>query len=183
MFPARKPVPMDPVPLIENKVAFVGIQEIHTPNTLSPGFSEAPPYTPNESRRALISRKVHGYVTKWWLAEFASVGVALLMLVAILIFLHFLDKRPYVGSTNGKANVYPILSFLNTITKAAMLMPVASAIAQLRWTWFQEERALSDLETFDEASRGFWGSVKLLFKLRLWSEFTFSLYFHFTNKP
>lgn len=152
----------------ETKAPLIGVEAIPSSFTYSHGPSQSPSI-PQVSGRARVYRKLHGYVTKWWLAEVASSCLALFLTAVILVFLFFLDGKTYVdSSTHGKGNVYSILSFLNTVTKAAMLMPVASGIAQLRWKWFKRERLLADMESFDDASRGFWGSVKFLFKVPFW---------------
>ncbi|KAH8683240.1 hypothetical protein BGZ60DRAFT_215116 [Tricladium varicosporioides] len=52
--------------------------------------------------------------------------------------------------------------------KAAMMVPVASALGQLKWHWFREFKSLKAMEIFDEASRGTYGSIRLLITLRFW---------------
>jgi hypothetical protein len=37
-------------------------------------------------------------------------------------------------------------------------MPVGEGISQLKFLWFRRIRTLADLDDFDEASRGPWGS-------------------------
>ena len=46
--------------------------------------------------------------------------------------------------------------------KAAMLIVVNEGLSQLKWLWFRDSRRLHDMVAFDEASRGTWGSLKLL---------------------
>jgi chorismate mutase len=44
------------------------------------------------------------------------------------------------------------------------MLSTAACLSQLKWTHFQSKpRKLKDLETFDDASRGPWGSIRLLF--------------------
>lgn len=49
-----------------------------------------------------------------------------------------------------------------------MISTVGAAISQSKWLWYRqsEPRRLQDLELFDQASRGPWGSLELLFRLR-----------------
>ncbi|EKG16900.1 hypothetical protein MPH_05881 [Macrophomina phaseolina MS6] len=47
-----------------------------------------------------------------------------------------------------------------------MMMPIAEGISQLKWYWFNEPQPLIDLDRFDTASRGPWGSLLLLFHTR-----------------
>jgi len=58
------------------------------------------------------------------------------------------------------------VALFSTMSKAAFMLPIAEAISQCKWNWFRTDRPLSDFETFDEASRGFWGSLALLFRVR-----------------
>jgi len=47
------------------------------------------------------------------------------------------------------------------------MIPIGAAIGQLKWIWFaQKERPLADFQTFDEASRGPIGSLKLIGRLK-----------------
>ncbi len=41
----------------------------------------------------------------------------------------------------------------------------AEALSQLKWLWYRQQHRLSDIEVFDKASRGAYGSLKLLWGL------------------
>jgi len=57
-----------------------------------------------------------------------------------------------------------LLAFLAAFAKIAFMCPIVEGIGQLKWMWFTspDGRPLNDFRVFDEASRGSWGSVKLL---------------------
>jgi hypothetical protein len=57
-----------------------------------------------------------------------------------------------------------LLAFLAAVSKIAFMVPIAAGLGQLKWMWFSAgpARPLSDFEAFDDASRGAWGSVKLI---------------------
>lgn len=60
------------------------------------------------------------------------------------------------------------ISVLVRVASAALLIPVTEALGQLKWIWFKERsRRLHDFELFDEATRGPWGSMILLFRTKL----------------
>lgn len=44
-------------------------------------------------------------------------------------------------------------------------VPTQACISQLKWTWFKQSRRAIDLERYDQASRGPYGSLKILFRL------------------
>lgn len=46
------------------------------------------------------------------------------------------------------------------------MFPIPKAISSSQWTWFGRDRQLYDLHVFDQASRGAWGSMVLLYRLR-----------------
>ncbi|OOF98233.1 hypothetical protein ASPCADRAFT_404019 [Aspergillus carbonarius ITEM 5010] len=49
-----------------------------------------------------------------------------------------------------------------------IIFSVSQGLPQLKWVWFAERtRPLSDLTTFDKASRGFYGNVELLWMMRV----------------
>lgn len=58
------------------------------------------------------------------------------------------------------------LAFFATLAKAAFMIPVSAAIARAQWTWFRRERPLHDFHVFDQASRGPWGSLALIWRVR-----------------
>ena len=41
--------------------------------------------------------------------------------------------------------------------------PIFAGISQLKWTWFSTVRNLSDIQIFDSASRGIFGSLQLMY--------------------
>lgn len=59
------------------------------------------------------------------------------------------------------------LAFFTSVAKLAMLIPVVEGLGQLRWLWFaRKARKLADFELFEQACRGAYGSIKLLFSLK-----------------
>ena len=60
-----------------------------------------------------------------------------------------------------------LIALLATIANANLLPPIQSGLSQLKWVRFKNKRApLTDMEAFDDASRGTWGAIKLLAKGR-----------------
>ncbi|OJJ34564.1 hypothetical protein ASPWEDRAFT_42551 [Aspergillus wentii DTO 134E9] len=45
-----------------------------------------------------------------------------------------------------------------------MIFVVAECIGQLKWVWFQKKRQLQGIQNVDDASRGPWGSLTILFQ-------------------
>lgn len=56
--------------------------------------------------------------------------------------------------------------YLSLYSSPGHCLPAAEGISQLKWYWFNEPQPLIDLDRFDTASRGPWGSLLLLFHTR-----------------
>jgi Protein of unknown function (DUF3176) len=56
------------------------------------------------------------------------------------------------------------IAILSAIFKYTLAVPIDEAMGQLKWIWFRGEspRQLIDFERFDEAARGPWGSLCLV---------------------
>jgi hypothetical protein len=61
-----------------------------------------------------------------------------------------------------------VLAFLTSLTKALFLVPIIEGLGQLKWMWFlsPKYRPLSDLQVFDEATRGGLGGLRLLLSFK-----------------
>jgi Protein of unknown function (DUF3176) len=128
-----------------------------------------PPPAPQPGRRTFATR-LRQFAYRTWLVEFIFLAVAALFLVLILILLAIYNHQPLQTSGSGWFSSTPssTLNFLVTSMKTAMLLPVASGIAQLKWKWFEDEKKLADVEVFDDATRGPVGSLQLLFRPKFW---------------
>jgi Protein of unknown function (DUF3176) len=90
----------------------------------------------------------------WWL-ELSSCALFVAALAAVVITIYPYEGRPlpqwpYHLTINSLISVYIV------ILKAAMLLVAAEGLSQLKWTWFSQSHPLSDLLSFDNASRGPW---------------------------
>lgn len=116
--------------------------------------------------------RLRQWVHRYWMLEAIASVLSLLIFMEILFILYNLDNSIYgaaaavEGDKNKRPHIFPILAISSAVMRATMLLPVATAIGQLRWSWFRSARRLIDVERFDEASRGIIGSAKLIFYVR-----------------
>lgn len=119
------------------------------------------------------------WIEDWWLTEITAMLVSCLLIVALCLVLRHYDGRRVpnlriegFGHSNN-ITLGTIVSLLITLSVAASLAAVQSSISQLKWQWYSsngkraKSRPLRDLDILDSASRGFTGSVMMLWKLRL----------------
>ncbi|EAT82767.1 hypothetical protein HBI56_066240 [Parastagonospora nodorum] len=107
-------------------------------------------------RKAVLSRN------DTWTFEILALIVALAAVAAII---------GVVFRYNGRAlpdwphdiTLNALIALLATFANATISVCLSSGISQAKWIRFKQSAApLSDMEAFDDASRGSWGSMKLL---------------------
>ena len=61
-----------------------------------------------------------------------------------------------------------IVSVLATAFQSSLINAVAGAISQLKWCHYTRKRKLLDIQDFDDASRGPWGSIVMHLNWKYW---------------
>ncbi|KAF2403483.1 hypothetical protein EJ06DRAFT_471848 [Trichodelitschia bisporula] len=113
-----------------------------------------------------IRRFVIKYIVEWWLLEILSWIFSALCMSAIFgVLLYYAGRKipnwPLGITING------FISVFSGLAKAALLLPTAEALGQLKWNWFRDgKRPMIDFERIDMASRGPWGAFILLGRMR-----------------
>lgn len=150
---------MDTLQASDSKKPFLAPQQ---PFPQNPG----PAFQPRRSLLFAIRHIFH----KFWILEALASGFSSVVFASILILLASYDHDTFSTiSQDGKlpkSPVFPFLAFLSAIMRASMSLSVATAIGQLKWSWFRAGHRLIDMERFDEASRGILGSLSLLWTVR-----------------
>lgn len=100
-------------------------------------------------------------INSWWLFEGLAWIISAAAMAVLVATLFLTDGRP-LPHWPMQITLNSFISILGTIIKAAMVVPIAEGISQLKWLWFKKAGVLRDIQTFDEASRGLFGSLKLL---------------------
>jgi Protein of unknown function (DUF3176) len=100
----------------------------------------------------------------WWL-EFLCCVLFVGALAAVVITIYPYEGRP-LPQWPYRLTINSLISVYMVILKAAMLLVAAEGLSQLKWTWFGKHHPLRDLLSFDNASRGPWGSLTLMWRLR-----------------
>ena len=118
----------------------------------------------NASERAHQHRdspQSRSFLTDWWL-ELASCVLVLAALLAIVGITFPYRDRP-LPNWPYSLSINTLVAIFIAVAKSAMLLVMAEGISHLKWTWFtRQDHQLIDLSTYDNASRGPWGSLKLL---------------------
>ncbi|OJJ07869.1 hypothetical protein ASPVEDRAFT_89100 [Aspergillus versicolor CBS 583.65] len=101
---------------------------------------------------------------KAWKLELCALVGALLSFAIMVIVLGIFDGRPIFDWKNVTLNA--IISVLSVAMKASLTFAIAELIGQWKWILFSRaERPLTDFERIDMASRGPWGSLRVLSRM------------------
>ena len=101
-----------------------------------------------------------------WTLEIVTMAIALGAVGSMMgVLARFngqaLPEWPYYITLNA------LIALLATITTATMSLSLNNGLSQLKWIRFKGSPApLTDMEVFDEASRGTWGALRLLASVR-----------------
>ncbi|MCJ1433043.1 hypothetical protein MMC27_002402 [Xylographa pallens] len=87
-----------------------------------------------------------------WILEWVALWTSLVAMIGMFVLLHIYNGYPSSTKLYG-LHINSWISGLNTVSKAAMIYPIAGAMGQCKWIWFLNSRALNELGKFDSASQ------------------------------
>ncbi|KAJ8133398.1 hypothetical protein O1611_g219 [Lasiodiplodia mahajangana] len=141
--------------------------------------SQGPNRTPRhsfEKPRTISKLRFFKSLNWWWWWEIGSLTIGVISTITLIAVL-----AAYQGQTllNWPLPVQPnaVISILTTAIKTTILLSISACFGQLKWYHFSTPHQLYDLEAFDQASRGPWGSFLILLKSRRWTFLTAGLAF------
>lgn len=70
----------------------------------------------------------------WWGVEIAALVLAFASSIALILVLQRWDKRPQQQWSYSHLTLNGLVAILSTVTRASLLVPVAGAISQAKWT-------------------------------------------------
>jgi hypothetical protein len=100
----------------------------------------------------------------WWVELLATALFVFDFSILIAILRAYQGKPLPEWPLNFTFNT--ALSVLGAIFRGPVLFIAAEGIGQLKWQWLSKKRPLSDISYYDDATRGPWGSTKLLWVAR-----------------
>jgi hypothetical protein len=112
----------------------------------------------NQKRKSLLADT--------WLIENIANLFSIISMLVIVLLLHLYDSQPIFQWHGASLNSF--VSVFATISKALLLLAVSSCLGQWKFISFsQRKRKLIEFDTYDSASRGPKGGLKLLWQTRL----------------
>lgn len=107
---------------------------------------------------------------EWWIFELAASIVSLSCFCTLVAVLATSSNKTQSLWFNGWLTLNGLVALLATFIKASMAVALAAALGQLKWNRVskfsiqgRKGRRIEEFDAFDQASRGPYGSLKLLF--------------------
>lgn len=108
-------------------------------------------------------RGVVFHLRAWW-HELAWCLLAIGLLIALVVVLRCYENKA-APKWPSELSLNTVVATIATMCRALTVIPISEGLSQLKWNSLSRtERPLRDLYTFDQASRGPWGSLMLIFR-------------------
>jgi hypothetical protein len=104
--------------------------------------------------------------TESWIIELLGCALAAIAMIGIVVTLRIYDNKR-LSHWHFRISLNTLVAVLSQITQMALMVPITSCISQLKWLWFISSKVpqlLTDFDTFDAASRSFYGSLILIIR-------------------
>ena len=111
-------------------------------------------------------RSAYDFINEWWLWEFLGWFISLIAMVALVMILNKYNGRA-LPEWPRNISLNSVMSLFTTVFKSTLLIPVVEGISQLKWCLFHRSQVLQEMERYDIASRGPYGSLWFLFSSRI----------------
>lgn len=146
----------------------------------SPQHADSP-WEGNQSYLPAASAATAVPLWRWWYLDFIAIATALATLAAIVGILAAYDGQVQEVWPSDVLTINGLVAILATICRGAFMASVASVLSQEKWNRFSDYsgtstetatdkpryRKLEDFAVLDEASRGSWGSLRLLWRFKI----------------
>lgn len=120
-------------------------------------------------KKPLWQKFTHSFLVvlnRGWSIEYISCLISVAAYMTIVLVLNRYDQKAMPSWPMG-ITLNTLLAFLTAVSQTCFVQPVVQGLSQMKWNWFAgKSRPLADFESFDNASRGVWGSVLLVFSTK-----------------
>lgn len=137
-----------------------------TPQLDDAGYESSDSNVQRENPGHVENQRCKTLSEEGWALEILSSFANLILLGGIISMFCYMKDKP-LSDWRFPISLNATISILTTACGAAIMHGVSTSISQLKWLHFASgHRKLFSLESFDEASRGPYGSIKFLFTIR-----------------
>lgn len=142
-----------------------GNDDDHRPMLTEMGSEYKAPLDGSDTPHVVSSTPRHPprRILRYWVWEFGGLLLSVGLFGAIAGILAHYDGQ-VVPDWHSSINLTTLIATLATILRAVMVVLVGEVLGQAKWLWFTTDKPtpLENLQRFDGASRGPWGSLRLM---------------------
>ncbi|KAF5003079.1 hypothetical protein FDECE_10360 [Fusarium decemcellulare] len=106
------------------------------------------------------------WLYSWW-PELSCGIISIASLIGLIVVLRDVNGKSLPDWPLG-LTLNTLIAFLSTICRAAFIIMIAEGLSQLKWLHFRQGTPLTHFQIFDDASRGPWGSIRLMTVTGCW---------------
>ncbi|KAK7452401.1 hypothetical protein CaCOL14_004686 [Colletotrichum acutatum] len=107
---------------------------------------------------------------RWWYLEIGCCFLAIASLVAQAIVLWQYDGKSQDSWPSTTLTLNGLIAILSTVCRATFMIAVGAILSQAKWNHFSGKKdgyhRLDDFTLIDDASRGSWGSLQLMWRFK-----------------
>ncbi|KAI0471148.1 hypothetical protein F4859DRAFT_505064 [Xylaria cf. heliscus] len=119
------------------------------------------------SVKTSATRRIGPYI-RWWYLDIIAVTISFASLGAIIGILVAYNGKPQSSWPSDVLTINGLVAILATICRGSLMVSVASVLSQEKWNRFAgSKNTLDEFSLFDEASKGCWGSFKLISRFKV----------------
>ncbi|KAK4185690.1 hypothetical protein QBC35DRAFT_476103 [Podospora australis] len=118
-------------------------------------------FEPVRVQQPVNTRRSVGDTIELWIWELASSGIALGVLAGIVVTLATSSGKE-IPKWPLSLNLGSLIAMYTTLLRALLFYTLSEVIGQEKWAWINHSHKLRHLDTFDVASRGALGSLRLI---------------------
>ena len=100
-----------------------------------------------------------------WYREGVSCLLVIGALAGLVLTLIVCDRKPLPDIPFG-LSINTMVSIYTVVIGTAATAVLADGLSAAKWSWLRQPQRLYDMTIYDDASRGWWGALKLLYRLR-----------------
>lgn len=111
--------------------------------------------------------RTESWIQRWWILELGCCTIAITTFACLMIILLYANNRQQRRWVDRKLSLNTIVAIMSTVSRALMIVSISASVGQYKWIWLtRKPRLLNSIEIIDSASRGFLGSLRLLWSVK-----------------
>lgn len=119
--------------------------------------------TKSKAQRRQEERKKPLAEQESWLLEITALICSVLSFAGLLGLLIRFNNTPLLDWTVSQFSINTPIAVFAGMSRASLALAVSACLAQFKWNWYSKyEEPLIDFDRLDAASRGPWGSLRLM---------------------